>query len=136
MPEGFRVFKLAESNLKRWSGITSKDPEVYAQELMKFADPLMPGWESEALVWEVALREGYSLTSRVEKLPLVDGHTFWRITDSDRDQYFYACFDGSLSLEVVTGLELTPDILFVCRDQALDDTLAANLALQCRLKVI
>ena len=28
MPEGFRVFKLAESNLKRWSGIASKDPEA------------------------------------------------------------------------------------------------------------
>jgi adenine-specific DNA-methyltransferase len=136
MPEGFRVFRLAESNLKRWSGIASKDPEVYAQELIKFADPLMPGWESEAVIWEVSLREGYSLTSRVEKLPPVDGQTFWRVTDSDRDQFFYVCLDVSLTLEAVVPLELTGEILFVCRDQALDDTLAANLALQCRLKVI
>ena len=69
MPEGFRVFKLAASNMKRWSGIASRDPEAYAQELLRFADPLMPAWESEGLVWEVALREGYGLTSRVEKLP-------------------------------------------------------------------
>ena len=136
MPEGFRVFKLAESNLKRWSGIVSKDPEVYAQELLKFADPLMPGWESEALIWEVALREGYSLTSHLEKLPVVDGQKFWRVTDSDRDQFFYACFDASLTLAAVAPLGLTSEILFVCRDLALDDTLAANLALQCRLKVI
>ena len=136
MPEGFRVFRLAESNLKRWSGIASRDPEAYAQELLKFADPLIPGWESEALIWEMALREGYSLTSHVEKLPVGDGHTFWRVIDSDRDQFFYACFDTSLTLEAVAPLELTGEILFVCRDQALDDTLAANLALQCRLKVI
>ena len=136
MPEGFRVFKLIESNLKRWSGIASKDPEAYAQELLKFADPLLPGWESEGLIWEMALREGYSLTSRVETLPEVDGHTFWRVTDSDRDHFFYACLDSSLTLEAVTRLHLTREILFVCRDQALDDTLAANLALQCRLKVI
>ena len=136
MPEGFRVFKLAESNLKRWSGIASKDPETYAQELLKFADPLMSGWESEALIWEVALREGYSLTSRIEKLPAVDGQTFWRVTDSDRDQFFYICLDTSLTLEAVAPLELSGEVLFVCRDQALDDALAANLLLQCRLKVI
>ncbi len=136
MPEGLRVFRLAESNLKRWAGVGSKDPDTYAQELIKFTDPLLPGWETEALIWEAALREGYSLTSHVEKLPDSDGHTFWRITDSDREQFFYMCLDTSLNLEAVAGLELTAEILFVCRDQALDDTLAANLALQCRLKVI
>jgi adenine-specific DNA-methyltransferase len=136
MPEGFRVFKLTPSHMKRWPGIVSKDPEVYRQELLKFADPLIPGWEAEGLIWEVALREGYSLTSRVEKLTGVDGHTFWRVTDSDRDEFFYACLDVSLSLQAVAQFKLTREILFVCRDQALDDTLAANLALQCRLKVI
>jgi adenine-specific DNA-methyltransferase len=136
MPEGFRVFKLAESSLKRWSGSASKDPETYFQELLKFADPLIPGWESDALIWEVALREGYSLTSRVEKLPPVDGQTFWRVIDSDRDQVFYACFDASLTLGAIAPLRLTPETLLVCRDEALDDTLAANLALRCRLKVI
>ena len=136
MPEGFRVFKLTPSHMKRWPGIASKDPEVYTQELLKFADPLIPGWEAEGLIWEVALREGYSLTSRVEKLAGVDGHTFWRVTDSDRDQLFYACLDVSLTLEAVAPFKLTREILFVCRDEALDDTLAANLALQCRLKVI
>jgi adenine-specific DNA-methyltransferase len=135
-PEGFRVFKLVPSNMKRWPGIASKDPEVYTQELLKFADPLVPGWESEGLIWEVSLREGYSLTSRVEKLAGMDGRTFWRVTDSDRDQFFYACFDTSLTLEAVAPFKLTREILFVCRDQALDDTLAANLALQCRLKVV
>jgi len=42
LPEGFRVFRLAESNMKRWAGTASKDPEAYAQELLKFADPLTP----------------------------------------------------------------------------------------------
>jgi adenine-specific DNA-methyltransferase len=31
---------------------------------------------------------------------------------------------------------LGKDDLFICRDIALDDELAANLALQCRLKTI
>jgi adenine-specific DNA-methyltransferase len=136
LPEGFRVFKLAESNLKRWSGIPSKDSATYAQEMLKFSDPLVSGWESEAMIWEVALREGYSLTSRLEKLPRQHGPTFWRVIDSDREQSFYACLDASLTLEAVAPLDLTAETLFVCRDYAVDDTLASNLALQCRLRVI
>jgi adenine-specific DNA-methyltransferase len=31
---------------------------------------------------------------------------------------------------------MTAEDLFVCRDVALDDSAAANLALQCRLKTI
>jgi len=31
---------------------------------------------------------------------------------------------------------MNPDTLLICRDKALDDTAAANLALQCRLKTI
>jgi hypothetical protein len=33
-------------------------------------------------------------------------------------------------------MELKPDDLFVCRAIALDDAAAANLELQCRLRVI
>jgi len=39
-------------------------------------------------------------------------------------------------LGVVKKLGLSKDELFVCRDVALDDEAAANLALQCRLKTI
>jgi adenine-specific DNA-methyltransferase len=36
----------------------------------------------------------------------------------------------------VKTLELQKEDLFICRDVALDDGLAANLALQCRLKTV
>jgi len=41
-----------------------------------------------------------------------------------------------LTLDAVRALKLRKDSLFICRDAALDDTLSANLALQCRLKVL
>ena len=59
------------------------------------------------MIWEVALREGYSLTSRVEKLEKTGENTFWRVTDSDRDQFFYICLDASLTLAAVAPLKLT-----------------------------
>jgi adenine-specific DNA-methyltransferase len=39
-------------------------------------------------------------------------------------------------LENLKPLGLTHDDLFICRNRALDDNAAANLALQCRLKTI
>ena len=96
----------------------------------------MPGWKPENVIWEVALREGYSLTSRIEKVPDTGKQTFWRVTDPDREQSFVICLDDTLTLEAVRALKLPKNALFICRDTALDDTLSANLALQCRLKVL
>jgi hypothetical protein len=44
--------------------------------------------------------------------------------------------DDKVRLEDVKFLNLTRDMLFVCRDAALDDETAAKLALQCRLGTI
>ena len=45
------------------------------------------------------------------------------------------CNENGLLVNL-NGLNLSQDDTFVCRDVALDDEAAANLALQCRLKTI
>jgi adenine-specific DNA-methyltransferase len=131
---GFRAFKLTPSNIMRWTGVEHKDPDTYAAQLEAFNDSLAPGWKPLDVIWEIALREGYTLTAKVEKLDIDTGPTFWSVSDEDRS--FTICLDNALTLDAVAPLALTRDNMFVCRDTALDDTLAANLALQCRLKVI
>jgi adenine-specific DNA-methyltransferase len=133
---GFRAFKLAASSVLGWKGVADKSPDAYATQLEAFADTLVPGWKPENVIWEVALREGFSLTSRIEKLSAPKSGTFWRVIDPEQDRAFTICLDATLTLDSVRGLNLSKDHLFICRDAALDDTLAANLALQCRLKVI
>lgn len=132
---GLRSFRLAESNMRLWIGIKIKDADIYADQLDAFADTLVDGWKAENVMWEVALREGYVLTSQVEKQK-IKGQTIGRVSDPERDQSFHICLDDTLSVEAVRALGLTRENLFICRDKALDDTLAANLALQCRLKVL
>jgi adenine-specific DNA-methyltransferase len=56
--------------------------------------------------------------------------------DIEQERAFTICLDDKLTFDAVQTLCLTKEDLFVCRDAALDDTLAANMALQCRLKVI
>jgi adenine-specific DNA-methyltransferase len=133
---GFRVFKLAESNYRQWRGVADKDGQKYADEMNIFTDPLLPGWKPEDIIWEVALKEGYSLSSIVEEVEGVKSNRIWRVTDTDRGQSFQICLDDKLKDARVKALKLDKESLFVCRDAALTDEQAANLALTCKLKTI
>jgi adenine-specific DNA-methyltransferase len=132
----FRVFKLSESHYKPWATVEDKDPEAYAKQMELHLDPLISGWKAENLIWEVAVKEGYGLNSRVELLEELAGNIFYRVTDPDKGQSFLICLDSSLKPEAVKAISLSKEDLFICRDVALSDEMAANLALQCRLKTI
>lgn len=133
---GFRVFKLGESNYRQWVGVGEKDDEAYAEQMSLFTDLLKPGWVPEDVIWEVALKEGYSLSSLIENLSEITGNQVWRITDPDRGQSFYISLDDVLKEATVQAMRLNKEDLFVCRDAALTDEMAVNLALQCKLKIL
>ena len=133
---GFKVFKLAESNYRPWVGVEEKDPEEYAKQMELYLDPLLEGWKEENVIYEVAIKEGYSLSSQIVKIEEVNSNTIWKVTDDDKEQSFHICLDGKIDEEAVKALDLNTENLFICRDIALTDELAANLALQCNLKVI
>jgi len=137
LPEdlGFKVFKLAESNYRPWSGAELKG-DGYAKEMELYTDPLLDGWKPGNVVYEVALKEGYGLNCTIEKVKDVKHCVVHRVTDPDKEQAFYICLDDKIRLKALRPLELKRDDLFICRDHALDDEAAANLALQCRLKTI
>ncbi|MGH7169894.1 MAG: site-specific DNA-methyltransferase, partial [Gemmataceae bacterium] len=138
LPEdlGFKVFKLARPHIRPWAPAGSRDADTYATQLALFNDPLAPGWKPENVLWEVALRVGYGLNTCFEKKALSNGNTLYEVTDPDSGQSFAVCLDDAIRADLSRCYDLTPDRLFVCRDVALDDTAAANLALQCRLKTI
>jgi adenine-specific DNA-methyltransferase len=129
---GFKVFKLAPSNYRQWDG-AQPDAAAYARQAEMFADPLVEGWQLENVLYEVALKEGYGLNVQVEETAVKGVQ---RVTDPDKGQAFYLTLAGKIALKDLRLLDLKKDNLFVCRDAALDDEAAANLALQCRLKTI
>lgn len=134
---GFRAFRLAESNFRQWTPPERGEPEGYAEQMGMFEDPLLDNWTPERVIYEVALKEaGFGLNCRIERLPSVVGNTVWLVTDTDMEQAFRICLDDKLDPEAIRTLDLGKDDLFICRDVALNDELAANLALQCRLKTI
>jgi len=133
---GFKAFTLAKPNIQQWIPDSSRDPDSYVEKLALFNDPLVSGWTPENVLWEVALREGFGLKTRFEKKKLANGNLLYEVTDPDTGQHFTVCLDDAINVGLSKHHELATDHLFVCRDIALDDTAAANLALQCRLKTI
>jgi adenine-specific DNA-methyltransferase len=143
---GFKVFKLAPSNVRPWRGVEERTPEAYARQMALFTDPLVDGWTPENVIYEVALKDrGYGLTCRIERLGNVrlpeqaapsPRAAVYRVSDPDREQSFVVCLADRVPRPLVQLLELEETDAFVCRDAALDDETAANLALQCRLKTI
>jgi len=133
---GFRAFKLAPSNYKQWKSIGASDPEAYSKQLDMFADLLVENWNPINVLWEIAIKEGYGLNTQIERLEGMQDNTVWRITDPDKDQSMLVCLDDELQPSTLSALPLSKEHVFVCRNKALDDTKAANLALQCRLKKI
>jgi adenine-specific DNA-methyltransferase len=133
---GFRVFKLAESNYKQWTGVEDNNPEKFADQMEAFADPLKDKWEPESVIYEVAIKEGFGLGLIYEPVASIKSNKVFRVSDPDKEQSFLICLDDTLDEKTPSALELQKDDLFVCRDIALTDELAANLALQCRLKTV
>ncbi|HRK68625.1 MAG TPA: DNA methyltransferase, partial [Hyphomonas sp.] len=100
---GFRVFKLSPSHFADWSGTATATPADYHHQLEAFTDPLTQRYDAEAVIWEVAIKEGYALTSRVEAAA-VAGHVVYRVSDPDRGQHFHICLDDEVAPELAAAL--------------------------------
>ena len=133
---GFRVFKLAASNLKQWPGHTGDEADEYMQLSATFANLLVEPWTADGVLWEVAIKEGLRPTASVETVPNPGPNTVQRVTDADTGRFFLICLDETIDPSLQDTLTLSRETLFICRDSAIDDTTHANLALACHVKTL
>lgn len=130
-----RVFRLAESSRRGWRGIAELDPGEYVDQMEAFAESLKDDFDPLAVAWEIALEEGFPLSSSMESATTED-HMVHTVTDPTRESILRICLDTKISLAIVDELGLNADDRLICRDSALTDEIAANLALSCDLKTI
>ncbi len=64
---GFKVLKLEDSNFKQWQQIEGKDPKALAEQMKLFVDPVSESATIENMVYELLLKSGKDLNSKVEK---------------------------------------------------------------------
>lgn len=128
---GFRVFKLAESNLLGWDGSASKDAEALEKQLEMHIDHLRQGRTDQDLLFELLLKSGYKLTDKVVAKTLA-GKTVYDIADGG----LMICLDRALTLDLIRAMADEKPTNVVCLDAGFDknDQLKANAVLTFKSK--
>lgn len=63
---GFKVLKLSDSNFKQWQQITGKDKQALEEQMKLFVDPVAKNATTENMVYELLLKSGKDLNSKIE----------------------------------------------------------------------
>ena len=139
---GFKVFTLAESNYPENNFVLDVD-KTQEENQKAFVDYLNKAKQSQlfdkendtSLVYENIVKEGLSLNSKVEKVSIGKNNVY-RVTDGE--QQLLICLENKLASETVKELtdKSQKGKVFICLENSLDDTTAANLSLNLDLKTI
>jgi adenine-specific DNA-methyltransferase len=128
---GFKVFKLSKSNYKIWEDV--KDETKLKEQLKLFEDPLIENYKDIDVIYEIIIKEGYSLNSKIEEFQKKPNKIY---KVSDDEFFFYVTLDKQVNLESIEKLKLDKNIMFVCLDSAIDDSQKTNLDKLCKLRTI
>lgn len=140
--DGFKVFKLSESNYPE--NAFEFDPNKSEEENKKtFEGYLIKAKQSKLfddtevidVVYENIVKEGLSLNSKISETKLGENNVY---IVSDGERRLLVCFDKKIDDKTVnelTGKDYKGKI-FICLDNALDDSAKANLGLNVELKTI
>lgn len=128
---GFKVFKLTKSNYKIWED--AKDKTKLKDQLKLLEDPLIENYKDLDVIYEIIIKEGYSLNSKIEEIS-TKPNKIYKI--SDDEFYFYVTLDKQVKPETIEQLKLDENVMFACLDLALDDSQKTNLSKICKLRTI
>jgi adenine-specific DNA-methyltransferase len=120
---GFRVFKLDKSNFEPWNAEAPKDPDGLAKQLELHVDHIHRGRTSDDLLYELLLKSGFPLTTRVETLQLAA-----KAVLSVADGALLVCLERELTLDVIRAIAERKPERVVCLDEGFagNDQLKAN----------
>ncbi|MAW94300.1 MULTISPECIES: site-specific DNA-methyltransferase [unclassified Leeuwenhoekiella] len=62
---GFKVLKLSESNFKQWSQVNTRDAKALEEQMQLFVDPVSEKATVENMVYELLLKSGKDLNSKL-----------------------------------------------------------------------
>ncbi|MFB6242053.1 MAG: site-specific DNA-methyltransferase [Candidatus Nanosalina sp.] len=133
LDEGFKVFRLEESNYKVWDSLSSEESSVedVKRQMKLFETALVEDYEDEDVLYEILLKEGMSLNAELERRA---DRPLYEIRDEE--DVFYVSLDNDIGEEIIEGLEYNQDTVFICLDNALEDSEKINLSNKLKLKTI
>ncbi|MBZ9917107.1 site-specific DNA-methyltransferase [Mesorhizobium sp. BR1-1-12] len=121
---GFKVFKLDRSNFKVWTGAeVSDNVEALAQQLELHVDHRLKGSTREDVVYEILLKAGFSLATKIVEIDLAGSKVF-----SVADGALLICLDDNITSTVIDALAEANPLQVICLDEGFrgNDQLKAN----------
>jgi adenine-specific DNA-methyltransferase len=122
---GFKVFKLDRSNFQIWDGGIGEEPtkKDLEKQLELGVDHINPDSTPEDILYELLLKSGFELTTKVEAVEM-EGKTVYSI----EDDALLICLEDNLTKEVITEMARRQPARVVCLDQGFagNDQLKTN----------
>lgn len=121
---GFKVFKLDKSNFKIWDGENiPKDKKSLEKQLELYIDHINPKATQEDILFEILLKAGFELTTKIEKIELA-GKTVYSIENGA----MLICLEKELTKEVIKAMAEKKPSRVICLDQGFlnNDQLKTN----------
>jgi adenine-specific DNA-methyltransferase len=130
---GFKVFKLQSSNFKAWNAEQVKDEAALTEQLSLHVDHLVAGRSQEDVLYELLLKSGFPLDTKIEKLSLANKTVF-----SIGDGLMLVCLEHDLTLEVLRAMADKKPERVVCLDAgfANNDQLKTNAVQTMKAKEV
>jgi adenine-specific DNA-methyltransferase len=128
---GFKVFKLTKSNYKVWQDVS--DEAKLKEQLKLFEYPLVENYKDIDVIYEITIKEGYSLNSEIKEVSGTS-NKIYKVTDDEF--FFFVTLDKTLDEKSLDSLNLDKNTMFVCLDSAISDSQKTNLDKQCKLRII
>ena len=142
---GFKVYRLAKSNIKPYTPTTGFDEtalELALGSMESQITPLRDGFnfqnpaDIQSLLTEILLRQGFALDSHIEKSTSVAGNLIYRIIDEKRPVVLNVCLDRFIEKETVQGIAFGENDKFVCLNSAISDEIYAQLSDKGRVETL
>jgi adenine-specific DNA-methyltransferase len=122
MDLGFRAFRLDGSNFQVWRGTTNSEVEV-GEQIDMHVDHLSPASGPEDILYELLLKAGFPLTTKVQLIGLAGKEVF-----SIQDGGLLICLEKEVTAELIDALADANPLQVICLDEAFkgNDQLKAN----------
>ena len=134
---GFKMFRLQQTNFKRWQSYSETNPMLFNTFFDQIEIPLINDWLHKDLLSEILLLEGFPLTAKIalqeeflaNQVYLVDAPDFC-------DHKLFICLDEIIDPISINQIEMNRHDIFICLDSALTDELKARLEDRFNVHVI
>jgi adenine-specific DNA-methyltransferase len=111
MDLGFRVYRLDRSNFKIWDAADLTDAEAIQEQLELHVDHVDPDSKPEDILYELLLKSGFELTTKVEKIQL-EGKDVFSIADG----MLLICLEHELTKEAIRAMAEREPARVICLD--------------------